>query len=172
MWDSSYSTVVHKAYSGQFGGLLATSRIIRLQNTEILPLLTPWRLGTSGKLSQQARITCCFSKCMLLPTIWISKTYCKNANIQWNWTESQEQLMIIQQHKLHCWFLLDVYRKPQKFRFWVCSADHLKLRLDIMKNFIMKRFLKHWKGLPWVVVESPSLKVLKRCVGVVLRDLV
>lgn len=67
---------------------------------------------------------------------------------------------------------MDAYRKPQKFRFCVCSAEHPKLRLDIMKNFAMKRFLKNWKRLPKVVVESPFLKLFKRCVGMVLGNLV
>jgi len=45
-------------------------------------------------------------------------------------------------------------------------------RLDIKKNFFTKRASKHWNRLPRAVVEAPSLEVFKRCVGVVLGNMV
>lgn len=44
------------------------------------------------------------------------------------------------------------------------------LRFDVGENFHTKRVIKHWNRLPWEVVKSSSLEVLKRHVGVALED--
>lgn len=42
-------------------------------------------------------------------------------------------------------------------------------RLDIRDNFFMERLVRHQKELSRKVVESPSLKLCKRCMNICLR---
>ena len=44
--------------------------------------------------------------------------------------------------------------------------------MDVGKDFFTKSIVKHWNRLPREAVESPSLEVFKRHVGVVLMIMV
>lgn len=44
--------------------------------------------------------------------------------------------------------------------------------LDVRRNNFSKIVIRYWKGLPRVMVESPSLQTSKKRVDVALRDIV
>ena len=52
------------------------------------------------------------------------------------------------------------------------KLHHRKFRLDIWKKLFSDRVVRHWNGLPRVLVQIPSLEVFKKHVDVALRNTV
>jgi len=48
---------------------------------------------------------------------------------------------------------------------------HRKFHVNMRKNFFTLRVTEHWNRLPRVVVDSPSLEILKTCLDEILCSL-
>ena len=47
-----------------------------------------------------------------------------------------------------------------------------RFRLDIMKNIISEKVVRHWNSLPRDTLDAPSLEVFKNQIDVALTDMV
>jgi len=52
----------------------------------------------------------------------------------------------------------------------VLKLHQRRFSLGIRKNTFTKRVVKNWNSLPSEVVESPPLRVFKRCVDIAVRE--
>ena len=78
--------------------------------------------------------------------------------------------------RLECLILMLDIRDTKPKRILIISRS-LKLkdgryRLDIRKECLTVRVVRQWNRLPSVVVDAPSLEVVKKCLEIALRDVV